>query len=542
MADQPEHPSRPRGGLRRLLPWGGTDTARPAAALPTVINGERSGHGLAAHQLVPAKAKSGAHDPAAATALLIRLFSHAAHPEALLLAFAEGIASLHGELGDMGVRLSAAYAAGDWPGYGRALRQLIDKYIRTIDIGDSLAEGRTEAEQLRDLLRHALGNALATLLQRSPELAEEAQTLASALRHWRPGHELITLEQRLRELSHQIGLRAEDASEQQNLLLGLFDLLLENVGELLDDRSWLQGQISVVRQLISGPLDVSSIEQARGTLREVTYKQGLLKQGIAESKTAMREMMVSFVDRLDGMATSTGEYHDRVAGYSQAIGEARGIPDLNRLLQDLLQDTASVQAQALAARDELLAARRQVEDSEQRIASLEQELKDVAGLVREDQLTGALNRRGFEELFQREAVRTQRSGQPLCVAMLDLDDFRRLNETHGHAGGDAALRHTVEVAKAVLRTTDAIARFGGEEFVLLLPDSTIFEASAAVVRLQRALSQRSLLHDDVRVFISFSAGVALRGIDETQDEVIRRADRAMYDAKAAGKNRVINAD
>ncbi|NEL80563.1 MAG: GGDEF domain-containing protein, partial [Xanthomonas perforans] len=110
---------------------------------------------------------------------------------------------------------------------------------------------------------------------------------------------------------------------------------------------------------------------------------------------------------------------------------------------------------------------------------------------------------------QREAARTQRGGQPLCVAMLDLDDFRRLNETHGHAGGDAALRHTVDVAKSVLRTTDAIARFGGEEFVLLLPDSTIFEASAAVIRLQRALAQRSLLHEDVRVFVSFSGGVAL---------------------------------
>lgn len=542
MAQPPDHPGRPPGGLRRLLPWGGNGAARHTAPLPTIHSGERGGTGLAAHALVPAKAKSGAHDPAAATALLVRLFSHAAHPEALLQAFAEGIASLHGELGDMGVRLGAAYAAGDWLGYGRTLRQLIDKYIRTIDTGDSLAEGRTEAEQLRDLLRHALGNALAILLQRSPELADEAQTLAAALRHWRPGHELVTLEQRLRELSHQVGLRAEDASEQQNLLLGLFDLLLENVGELLDDRSWLQGQIAVVRQLIAGPLDVGSIEQARGTLREVIYKQGLLKQGIAESKTAMREMMVSFVDRLDGMATSTGAYHDRVAGYSQAIGDARSIPDLNRLLQDLLQDTAGVQAQALAARDELLSARRQVEEAEQRIASLEQELTTVAGLVREDQLTGALNRRGFEELFQREAARTQRSGQPLCVAMLDLDDFRRLNEAHGHAGGDAALRHTVDVAKAALRTTDAIARFGGEEFVLLMPDSSIFEASAAVIRLQRALAQRSFLHDDVRVFISFSAGVALRHADEAQDELIRRADRAMYEAKAAGKNRVINAD
>ncbi|RYE93361.1 MAG: GGDEF domain-containing protein, partial [Oxalobacteraceae bacterium] len=104
MADQPELPSRPRGGLRRLLPWGGADSARPAAALPSVIGSERVGQGLAAHQLVPAKNKSGAHDPAAATALLMRLFSHAAHPEALLLAFAEGITSLHGELGDMGVR------------------------------------------------------------------------------------------------------------------------------------------------------------------------------------------------------------------------------------------------------------------------------------------------------------------------------------------------------------------------------------------------------------------------------------------------------
>ncbi|MEE7547261.1 diguanylate cyclase, partial [Xanthomonas sp. Kuri4-1] len=481
-------------------------------------------------------------DPAASAATLIRLFSQAQQPQALLLAFAEGMTSLHGELGDMGVRLQSAYAAGDWLGYGRALRQLIDKYIRTIDTGDSLADGRTEAEQLRDLLRHALGNALATLLQRTPQLAEEAQTLAAALRHWRPGHELITLEQRLRELSHQIGLRADDVSEQQNLLLGLFDLLLENVGELLDDRSWLQGQISVVRQLIAGPLDTGAIEQARGTLREVIYKQGLLKQGIADSKTAMREMMVSFVDRLDGMAASTGQYHDRVAGYSQAIGQARSITDLNRLLQDVLQDTAGVQAEALQARDDLIAARRQVEEAEQRIVELEQELKDVAGLVREDQLTGALNRRGFDELFEREAARTQRTVQPLCVAMLDLDDFRRLNETHGHAGGDAALRHTVEVAKTTLRTSDAIARFGGEEFVLLLPDATIFEASAAVTRLQRALAQRSFLHEDMRVFVSFSGGVAMRRAGESQDELVRRADRAMYEAKAAGKNRVVTAE
>lgn len=537
MSDQREPPPGSRRGLRRLLPWGAGESrqVQPRQGEPAVPLGGDHRH------LVPAKTRLPS-DPSAATAQLIRLFGQAQNPETVLLAFAEGLSSLHGELRDLGRRLQAAYAAADWLGYGRTLRQLLDKYIRTIDIADSLADGRTEAEQLRDLLRHALGNAMVILLQRSPQLAREADTLAAALRHWRPGHELVTLEQRLRELTHQIGLRVDDAAEQQNLLLGLFDLLLENVGELLDDRSWLQGQIGVVRELIAGPLDRDAIEQARGQLREVIYKQGLLKQGIADSKQAMREMMVSFVERLDGMATSTGQYHARVSGYSQAIGQARSIADLGRLLQDVLQDTASMQAQALGARDDLMLAQRQVEEAEQRIAALERELKDVAGLVREDPLTGALNRRGFDDLFQREAARTQRTGQPLCVALLDLDDFRHVNEAHGHAGGDAALKHLVDVAKTVLRATDAIARFGGEEFVLLLPDATIFEASAAVSRLQRALMQRSLVHDDVRVMVAFSAGVAMCRPQESQDQVLKRADRAMYEAKHAGKNRVVSAD
>lgn len=529
-------PSR-RSMLRRWWPRGG-DTAGPAPPPLRLTHADaRPPASTAGDAAVPA-------DPGASTAALQRLFAPAHQPPALLWAFAEGMAGLHGELADMGVRLRNAYDAGDWVAYGRALRQLLDKYIRTIDL-DVPGGGRSDAEQWRDLLRHALGNALATALQRDRGLTEEAQSLANALRSWRPGVPVSVFEQRVRELCHQVGLRAEDAHEQQNLLLGLFDLLLENVGELLDDRSWLQGQIGDIRRLIAGPLDPGALEQARGSLRAVIYKQGLLKQGIAESKDAMRGMMVAFVDRLDGMAASTGQYHDRVAGYSQAIAreisQTRSISGLGRLLQEILADTAGVQAQALQARDDLIAARRQVEDAEQRIQALEQELRDVSGLVREDQLTGAMNRRGFDELFERERARTLRGGHPLCVAMLDLDDFRLLNQTHGHAGGDAALRHLVATAATVLRGSDAIARFGGEEFVLLLPDATLFEAHAAVVRLQRALAQRAFLHEDLRVFVTFSAGVAACLEGEGADEVLRRADRAMYAAKQAGKNRVIDA-
>ncbi|MCD7097989.1 GGDEF domain-containing protein [Stenotrophomonas sp. MMGLT7] len=530
MSEEHGQPPRAPGGLRRLL------SRRPGpavAASASVIEGD-------SRRLAPA-ARPAAAAPASDAAALRRLFAEAHKPEALLCAFADGMAGLHGELRDMGLRLQAAHAGGDWPGYGRALRQLIDKYIRTIDL-DSADDGGSDAERLRDLLRHTLGAALATLLQQAPPLAAEAQAIGGALRHWQPRQPLQPLEARVRELCHQVGLRGEDVQEQQTLLLGLFDLLLENVGELLDDRSWLQGQISAVRDLIAGPIERGAIEQARNGLREVIYRQGLLKQGIAESKAAMKELMVSFVDRLGSMAASTGEFHDRISDHSQAIAEARSIADLNRLLQELLADTGRVQEQALRSRDHLLAARAQVDEAEQRIARLEQELRDVAGLVREDQLTGALNRRGLDELYRREAARTERSGQPLCLAMLDLDDFRRINELHGHAGGDAALQYLVQVMHTALRSSDAVVRHGGEEFVLLLPDSTLFEATAAVTRVQRALAQRSLLFEDVRIFLTFSAGVALRAPGETQEDLLRRADAAMYEAKKAGKNRIVNAD
>lgn len=474
--------------------------------------------------------------------LLLRLFAGIHQPDGLLQAFADGMATLPSELGDMGTRLRSAYADTDWERYGRLLRQLIDKYIRTIELHAPGGGSAADAEQLRDLLRHTLGVAVASLLQESPALDGEAQLLTAKLRDWRPGQSLQPIEQRLRELCHQIAVRSDGMQEQRDLLLSLFDLLLENITELLDDSSWLQGQISTVRDLLGRPLDRASVEQTRSNLREVIYKQGLLKQGIVESKAAMKEMMVTFVERVDGMAVSTGEYHDRIAGYSLAVRQARNIPELNQLLQDILQDTGRVQAQALRARDHLASARAEVEAAEQRIQQLEQQLRDAADMVRTDALTGALNRRGFDELLEREIARVSRNASPLCVTLLDLDNFGQTNNVHGHAGGDQALRHLVGVVRSQLRSCDAVARLGGDEFVLLLPDTPRADALATLQRLQRAVAQRPILHNDVRLHVNFSAGIAQWKPGESSEALLQRADRAMYDAKRIGKNRVLAAD
>ena len=512
MADSPDDSSTSRSsGLGRILSRRSAPQA--AAAVEVVANG---GGGMA---------------------MLQRLFIGANAPESVLAAFAQGMCTLPGELGDMGQRLHSAHAEQDWERYGRLLRQLIDKYIRTVELEASHTRN-SQAEQLRDMLRDTLGAVLASLMQQSPELEQQAQRMGEELRSWRSGQPLQPVAIHLRELCHQVGVRSSSLQEQRDLLLNLFDMLLENISELLDGDSWLQGQIRSIRQLLAGPLDANSLEQTRNDLREVIYRQGLLREGIDQSKQAMKDLMVDFVTQVDGMVTETGEYHDRISSYAVAVRQTRSISDLTQLLQDVLQDTARVQEQAARARDHLANARAEAKAAEQRVQQLERELEEAGSQLRTDPLTGALNRRGLEQ--QLGELLADHS-TPLSLAMIDLDHFGQTNARHGHAGGDQALRHLVAVTQQRLRGRDCIARLGGDEFVLVLPGLNRAAALETLQQLQQQLAQRPFLHEEQRVQVRFSAGVAQAQPGEALQGLLQRADQALYAAKRVGRNQVLPA-
>lgn len=399
----------------------------------------------------------------------------------------------------------------------------------------------TEPAALLAQLRELLAKSLENSQQTHPELETEIQTLAQQIRAAGNPAQITELADQLRKFWIKLELRGGDKVRIQEGLLRLLRLLVENVSELVADDKWTHGQITTLRELMDQPLDKHAIADAERNLRNAMIKQGTLKQSLMDAKSTLKSLMTTFIDRLGNLTESTGDYHTKIEGYSQKISGTDNITELSHILSDIMQDTRVIQASAQRTHEELLSTRKQATEAEERVKKLERELESVSELVREDQLTGALNRRGMEETIEREFKRTERSATPISLALLDIDNFKQLNDTLGHQGGDEALVHLTKVIKETLRPTDSVARYGGEEFIIVLPDTGMQTAMEILERLQRELTKKFFLHNNERKLITFSAGVALRDAEEDQEDLIGRADKAMYHAKKTGKNRVVAA-
>lgn len=472
--------------------------------------------------------------------------------EAVLLQFGVALARARGELAGVGQRVTESVEARDWDDLGKALGFLGEKHLArmmptrelarepTRELGT--AAGTTVAEMTRDLLSRTFTHAVTPLLEELPDLARESESLGTDSRLATSEPTLNEISTRLKQLCFRIDTNRSVIGEEREQLLHLLTLLLENVGELVEDDRWIHGQLATIKALLAGPIDLAALDHAARALKALIYKQGALKHGLTEAKSKLKNMLALFIERLGSMAATTGDYHARIGNFTEKIGNAEDISQLSNVLDDVMQEMRSVQTETLRSRDEMLLAQQEAQHAEARIHELEAELQQLSEMVREDQLTGSLNRRGLDEAFVREASRADRRDSPMCVAMLDLDDFKRLNDTHGHVAGDEALRHLVRLIKQTLRATEVVARFGGEEFVILMPDTKADDAAMVLTRLQRKLTKRFFLYENQRLLITFSGGVAQRLPGEDQVAVVKRADDAVYRAKKAGKNRILIAD
>ena len=414
--------------------------------------------------------------------------------------------------------------------------------VETMSKSDASASKAADLlPELRELLAYTLESCIAPVLVEQPRLAKEAETLAQDLRKAVALKQLQGAQATLKRFAFKLALAIEDQTELRASLLKLLRLVVENIGELLQDDQWLHGQITLIREIVDKPLSQRALDDAEQRLKEVIFKQSQLKLGLRDARDALKSMLSGFVDHLANFTGATSDYHNAMEQCAQRVSAVNNINELESVLTEVMQKTRAIQLNAQRSRDDLLHTQERVAEAENRIQTLEKALAETSHLIRHDQLTGTLNRRGLDEVLDKEISRASRHEAPICLAMLDIDDFKKLNDSQGHVAGDEALIHLASVIRETLRPQDTVARYGGEEFVIIFPETGLEEAVAAMTRVQRELTRRIFLFQNQKVLITFSAGVAQLQVDENQTSVIQRADAAMYSAKKSGKNRVMSA-
>ncbi|MBP6354451.1 MAG: GGDEF domain-containing protein [Nitrosomonas sp.] len=418
----------------------------------------------------------------------------------------------------------------------------IDSVSQNSQLELALSEQNHLTNQLSDQLLELLAQMIehVALMQSSDViLAEEAKVLAYQARKIQDKLELEHFAACFQQFCYRFDAYTENGIQLQQGLLKLIHRLMDNTGELLSEDQWIGELINKLRETISKPLDLRIIAQAEHYLDEIAQGQELIRHSLSEAKMTLKLMVTSLITNIEELTDTTGEYQEKLEHYSGRIGNTDDIKELNQLLVLIMEETKQMQKNTLNYRNDFLAARTEVSLAQNKINQLEIELMAMGEKVHEDHLTGILNRRGLDNAYERETSRALRHQVPLCFALLDIDNFKQLNDMLGHQAGDNALVYLVESIKETTRPEDVVSRYGGEEFVILLPNTQLEEAVQILSRVRRTLTKKFFLHENKRLLITFSAGIAQHRPGESQDHIFKRADDALYRAKKSGKNQIL---
>ncbi len=399
---------------------------------------------------------------------------------------------------------SEAVASGHWPPLVAALQDTLHAALPAGEPRAAALAGRLQAVADRIAAEGATG-----------ALVEEVAALCEQARRW---------------LGHRHHLVDELAALCREMGAGL--------AELAEDDSWVRGQCQALAQQLDGEPSVRALRAAGTLLAETRQRQQQLREERRAARDALKRLIQDMLREVGDLDQQAGRFSDATAAHVQAIEGAESLDGLAGVVRSLLADSRALQQAVGRSRERLQADRARADLLETRVRELESELRRLSDEVSTDALTQVANRRGLESAFAAERARAERDpAATLAVALIDIDNFKKLNDSLGHAAGDQALKALAATVRERLRPVDHLARFGGEEFVVLLPATPLADAQQALTRLQRSLTESLFLHEGREVFVTFSAGVTAWRPGEALAVALERADEALYEAKRTGKNR-----
>lgn len=394
---------------------------------------------------------------------------------------------------------SSTNTSSGWPA---SARNAVDDLVRTVHVALPPATLSPSAE--------AAARALTTAAQAQASVSE-ACTQARGI-----------LEQRHRLLDQ---------------LMGLCQSLTDSLVDLAEDESWAQGQVQAMRHQLDAGIDSRGLRHVQQLLDDARIKQQQLKRERESAREALKQLIQQMLQEIGELGHTTDRFQSNLGRYADTIDQADSLESLTGVVREMVAESRSVQSAVAQTQVKLQEEHAKAHALGERVRSLEDEIRKLSDEVSTDPLTQIANRRGMMRAFEAEQARVERQGSLLAIGLLDVDNFKKLNDQLGHQTGDEALKFLARRVSECLRPVDVVARYGGEEFVVMLPDTPADEGQQVLTRLQRTLSAEFFTHDEHKVFITFSAGVTAYRPGEPIEAALERADVGLYEAKRTGKNR-----
>lgn len=394
--------------------------------------------------------------------------------------------------------------------------------------------------QLQESLRLILEPWLASPGHLDQEIGRQTQEMDRLVAEASKDSDLPHIRSMAEALGGRMRRHLAGAAEVQTELLTVLHLLMSSAAKIGDQGQWFRERFRQLDELVSQPLAALNLRRARRLLKDILERQREVGQAMGEAQSALKAVMNELVQQAATLARNTAGYEQEVGDLSHRIHAANDLTSIRSVVSDLGSFVQAMGENLRSSHTDMSATHEKLLVAERQIVSLRQSLAETSEQARRDRLTGTLNRTGLEEIWDREVTAARASGLPLSLGLLDVDNFKTLNDRLGHQAGDEALVHLSSVIRHALHGTDTMARYGGEEFVVLLPDTDAEGAELVMRRLQRELTKHFFLHGNEKLLITFSAGVSL--VDPDLDNIVtavERADAALYRAKNSGKNQVL---
>lgn len=254
---------------------------------------------------------------------------------------------------------------------------------------------------------------------------------------------------------------------------------------------------------------------------------------VQRSKVMLEDMLKVLMGKMETQVRSARAYEDTLATHREALQQAHSLRSLREIESLLLSEVDAMRKANEAYRQQLEKANETIREQQEQLDAL-----SVDATV--DFLTQVPNRRAFDKRLHEEIERFRRGGPTFSLVLVDIDHFKQVNDRYGHATGDEVLRRVAQILEGDRRNTDFVARFGGEEFAILLPCTDEYQAAMLIDRVRETLEKLSIAAGGTVITVTISAGVAeMLPADKGTATLLQRADERLYRAKHAGRNIVV---